>query len=66
MVNLIVGILFIGLLFYLEFSSQKLKAFLPFGVALAFAIVFIEITIVFIGLTMPGYSTTMSITGIGH
>jgi hypothetical protein len=63
-VNLGLGLVLAGLLFYLEFGTEKRKAFIPFFLSTAFLLVFFEMTAVFVGLGMPGVSTVESTTGM--
>ena len=65
-VNSLVGLIFAVLLFYLEFGSEKRKAYLPLCLAAALALIFLQLSVVLEGVTMPFYFVTYGMSDAKH
>jgi hypothetical protein len=66
--NLILGVFFVGLLFFLESGEQKRKQFVPICMAAAFSLVFVQLGSILLGIAMPSFPIIegMSNAGVAH
>jgi hypothetical protein len=65
-VNAVLGLAFTGLLFFLEFSNERRKAFVPLCLTVAFALIFIQVSTVLEGVGMPYFFITYGMTDAKH
>jgi len=61
-INLILGLIFCGLLFFFEFGNEKRRAFIPFCLTVAFIFLIFQLTAVFLGLSMPFVPITVGMS----
>lgn len=65
-VNLILGLIFVGLLFFLEFGDEKRKPLIPICLTLAFVLNFLQLTSVLEGVSMPYFFVTLGLSDGNH
>ena len=65
-VDSIIGLIFAVLLFYLEFGNEKRRAYLPLCLAAALALIFLQVSAVLEGVTMPFYFVTYGMSDARH
>jgi len=65
-VNSLIGLIFVVLLFYLEFGSEKRRAYVPLCLAAALALIFLQVSVVLEGVTMPFYYVTYGMSEAKH